>query len=60
MFGLSKPKIKQKNIFLVISGFSLHFPIDALNSFVRSPSITHYKFVDRRSRDNKAKFVDFH
>ena len=42
-----------KNNFIVISGSSLHFLNDAVNSLVKNASITHFKFVERRPRDNK-------
>ena len=43
MFGhIFNPKIKQKNKFWGISGSSLHFFIDALNSFSKNASLTHF------------------
>ena len=52
MFGLIfNPKIKQKNNFLCTSGSIPIFLIDAVNSFLKNASITHFKFVETRPRE---------
>ena len=51
MFGLSI--LKQKNNFLGISGHLSIFLIDAKNSFWKNASMTYFKFVETRPRDNK-------
>ena len=51
MFGqhIFNPKIKQRNIFWVISPFYFF-------SFLKNASITHFKFLETRPRDNKILF----
>ena len=47
-------KIKQNKNFLGIYGSSFQFFFnDAVNSFLKNASITHFKFVDTRPKDNK-------
>mgnify|MGYP003691698365 CR=1 FL=1 len=46
------PKIKQKIVLIPMGHLSI-FLIDAVNSFLKNAFITHFKFVETRSRDNK-------
>ena len=48
-----QPKNKTESNFLVISGSSVHLLTDAVIFLVNNASITRFKFVNRRPRDNK-------
>ena len=63
MFGLRVFQPKNTSFWVSLSHISI-FLIDAVNSFLKNASITHFKFVETRPRDynffykNKVKFVD--